>query len=265
MKFQFEGYEYKDDKDYIEIDFDFMEKSEFIRVLEPDLTIPIMIPERFTNFQVDEFKGILEKITRKEEITEEDKYLCKSKVLKPLFEYFRMDREVMEKVDLEMIRGEVYYVEQIDLRIDHRREKWGASVFKNTVRTKPNIYKTKEDAYKGLVRDFIESYNKALAGDYAGYYSSLEPLIFNDKKEIIYYKQEDRDYSFNISKNFIILEYRYDKAMLFEIRKLNLDSLYTPYDFDKKHSYSLYDYFSKKELQEAMEEDEDDGDEEEDE
>ena len=98
MKFQFEGYIYSDDKDYIEIDFDFMEKSEFIRVLEPDLMVPIMIPERFEKYQIDEFKVILEKITNKEELTDEDRYLCKTKVLMPLLEYFRMDREVMDMV-----------------------------------------------------------------------------------------------------------------------------------------------------------------------
>jgi len=99
MKFQFEGYEYKDDKDYIEIDFDFMEKSEFIRVLEPDLTIPIMIPERFEKYQIDEFKKILEKMTRKEELTDGERHLCKSEVIIPLLEYFKMDEELINEMD----------------------------------------------------------------------------------------------------------------------------------------------------------------------
>jgi hypothetical protein len=40
----------------------------------------------------------LEKITRKEKLTEEDKHLCKSKVLKPLFDYFRMKSEFMDEI-----------------------------------------------------------------------------------------------------------------------------------------------------------------------
>ena len=110
MKFQFEGYEYEDDKDYIEIDFDFMEKSEFIRVLEPDFMIPVMIPERFEKYQIDEFKCMLEKITNKEEITEEDKYLCNSKVLKPLFEYFRIDKEINE------IKIKYYFIQKVHIK-----------------------------------------------------------------------------------------------------------------------------------------------------
>ena len=111
MKLQFEGYIYPEGKDYIEIDFDFSQ-SLLIEAVEPDMTIPLYIPETFSKYQIDEFKEMLEKITRKEELTEEDKHLCKSKVLKPLFDYFRMKSEFIKNLD-KIPEDKTYYNEGI--------------------------------------------------------------------------------------------------------------------------------------------------------
>jgi len=93
MKFQFEGYIYDDDtKDYLEIDYNFMENSEFIKALDPDELIPILIPEKFPKYQIDLFKELLEKITNNT-LDEDDNNLLHSKLLKPLMDYFIIEVE----------------------------------------------------------------------------------------------------------------------------------------------------------------------------
>ena len=93
MKFQFEGYIYEDDtKDYLEIDFNFVEKSEFIKALDPDVSIPILIPEKFPKYQIDLFKELLEKITNNT-LDDDDNNLLHSKLLKPILDYFIIEIE----------------------------------------------------------------------------------------------------------------------------------------------------------------------------
>ena len=153
MKFQFEGYLYPDEtKDYIEIDFDFLGKSEFIRTLEPDEATPIMIPERFSNYQIDEFKILLEKITKKEELTEEDKYLSKSKVLKPLFEFFMMNKEFMDDIDNIKEDKTYYYIQKLECNeATHDYEVELPRPYERNYITKyKTLYKSKEEALKAF-------------------------------------------------------------------------------------------------------------------
>jgi len=53
MKFKFEGLNYEDT---IEIDFDFLGKSEFISALEPDLSTPILIIKNFPDIKLKYLK-----------------------------------------------------------------------------------------------------------------------------------------------------------------------------------------------------------------
>jgi hypothetical protein len=167
MKFQFEGLD-----EIIEINYDFS-TSEFISVLEPDESIPVLIPEKFSKFSIYLFKELLEKITNKEELTLDDRKIFNTSILTPLIEYFRMNKELKE------LFNEYYYV--LTHKFENLDTPWG--IIRNPNYNYFEIFKTFEEAKTKLYQKIIE--NKFLI-----YYRLSTEIIEKeddkeDEKEII--------------------------------------------------------------------------------
>lgn len=91
MKFKFEGLDWKDGNDIIEINFNFRKYSELIEILEPEEEI-ILIPEKFKREYIFIFKEVLEKI-EDNSLTDEEKITLEKGILKGLVNYFKMNKE----------------------------------------------------------------------------------------------------------------------------------------------------------------------------
>jgi hypothetical protein len=257
MKFQFEGYIYPDEtKDYIEIDFDFLGKSEFIKALDPDVSRPILIPERFSNYQIDEFKEILEKITNKEELTEEDKHLCKSKVLKPLFEFFMMNSEFIKILDA-IPENKIYYmVQEIAYEYEEMEHLPEVENAKRSIRNFDEIYLSREDAIKGLRNKLYETCRN---DNYYG--SNGNPVRIDKEEKILYlpcdniesrYTLDDDEFSFT----HLELYYTY----VLRIIEINLENITTKpnkYDDYKLEMYEPDNDVFDEDVKEVEDDDED--------
>jgi hypothetical protein len=65
--------------------------------LDPDLTTPILVPEKVSRYQVEIFKELLERITNKKEISDEEKNIFNSKIIKPLLNFFDFKKDLLNK------------------------------------------------------------------------------------------------------------------------------------------------------------------------
>jgi len=229
MEFNFEGID-----EIIKINFDFS-KSELINALEPDDSIPVIIPEKFSKYQIDLFKEILEKINKMEKISEEEQFLSKSKVLKPLFDYFKMKNEIMDLFDeLKTPFYKVSYLYYDDLLFDIDEH---VNNQLSNLTTVFWYFKTEKEA--------LEKWSDLILLRSKKSYPRMVVKIDNDNKiinithptfKIFYYEDEkEKVYKFNKNMKTQII------SSLYKIERIDNFSLHV-----KNSSHKFSDYLSYK-------------------
>jgi len=161
MKFQFEGLD-----EIVEINFNF-KNSDFIQALDPDESIPILIPERFPKHHIMIFKELLEIMETKPELSDDEKHLGLSSIITPLITYFSFNKEFKDRFKSKsQINKKIYNVFLVisinntrDTRFKVNEEKIGCceSLEDVSILIKKYIIKNNYDLFKSFQSDYVDS------------------------------------------------------------------------------------------------------------
>ena len=250
MKFQFEGLD-----EIVEINFNF-KNSNLIQALDPDESIPILIPEKFPKHHIMMFKELLEIMETKPELSDDEKHLGLSFIMTPLIDYFSFDREFKNRfkikkatksfdVFIEIYNEDPYMfkygiingekigscssLEEVSIIINRHIIRKSNYLFENFVDFRETDFRLNLDLDEKII-------NLNLGRNWKCDFSFLneledkQDLCFNTKQRVLSFDYYNHEHLFNRKINFLIQESELDDL---EIIKSHPEC---PYNFKIKTS-----------------------------